>query len=1158
MGQHVTDSRSMGQGRTARGDRGPRGVTSRRVFLRTAAGGAAGVAAWSLLGGGPALAQTDAVGQTDAAARGPAAQTVSFDAGWLFGSFVSGSDQPGYDDSALATVTLPHTVAPLSWENWDPAAWEQTWIYRKHFDAPADTAGLRLFLDFQAALTGSTVTLNGTVITSNVGGYLPFSAEVTGDLKPAGNVLAVTLDSTFNLDVPPDRPAPYVSTSVDYWQPGGIYRDVQLRAVPQVFLADVFARPVNVLEETTRQVVVQVTVDAGLVPAGPATVAVELTDPDNSNKKVAAGTVPVTITATGQTTVTLTLDGPSDVTLWSPDNPKLYNMLATLTIDGEPLHDYQTRIGFREAVFQLDGFYLNGERTKLFGLNRHQFFPYAGGAMPDRVQARDAYILREELNCNMVRCSHYPQSEAFYDAADELGLMCWEEIPGWGYFGDAAWQQAAYQDLNDMIVRDRNHPSVIIWGAMPNEAGEYPAEYTLYNELAHSLDPSRQTGGDDPTPSDTTYVFDVFSRHDYSSVTGADGVREPTLAPPTDAAGKPYMVCEAIGALSGPAIYYRRFDTQAVQQGQTTAHATVQNISFSADAYCGLLAWSGFDYPSGNGNEYQGVKYTGVVDLFRVPKLGAAIYAAQVDPAVRPVIAPAFYWDFGTTSPVTSLPQAMICANLDELKVYVGGDLFATVTPDTTDYGSLPYPPSFVDFSSVDGTSLPGLRIDGYLGGRKVASTLFDADPSGDRLALAADNPAIDADGADATRLAFRAVDRYGNARPYVEGLVTLSVTGPAVLVGDNPLDFGATGGTGAVWVRSLPGSPGAVTVRASHPTLGTAEVKIEVQEVPNGPAAIPYGALTTTASPAFVAPGATTTITATLANNGLLELDSLTFAITVPDGWTAAAGTPVTFRAIGSGRTVTATWQVTLPAGANPGQAPVQVEAVYTSGAQRGVTYQTVDVLSSYATLAAAFNNTGISDDSDITAADFDGVGNSYSAEALTAAGLAPGATLTHDGITFTWPDVSPGQPDNVVAQRQTILLSGSGTALGVLGAGSPGESGSGTVYYTDGSTSSFSITLDNYFDASTGNDTIATLPYVNDSDPATAGDGGSTGQRKQTVYIFYTSAPITEGKTVQAVTLPTGGTVPASGRISGMHIFALGIGPLSATGTPVSGPAS
>jgi len=121
-----------------------------------------------------------------------------------------------------------------------------------------------------------------------------------------------------------------------------------------------------------------------------------------------------------------------------------------------------------------------------------------------------------------------------------------------------------------------------------------------------------------------------------------------------------------------------------------------------------------------------------------------------------------------------------------------------------------------------------------------------------------------------------------------------------------------------------------------------------------------------------------------------------------------------------------------------------VRVEAVYASGGQCGVTAQTTVVLSVYATLAAAFNDT------------------------LAAAGLATGAVIKHDGITFTWPDVPAGEPDNVVAQGQTILLSGSGTTLGFLGAGSPGnESGSGTVYYTDGSTSTFSITLDNYFDA-------------------------------------------------------------------------------------------
>ena len=111
---------------------------------------------------------------------------------------------------------------------------------------------------------------------------------------------------------------------------------------------------------------------------------------------------------------------------------------------------------------------------------------------------------------------------------------------------------------------------------------------------------------------------------------------------------------------------------------------------------------------------------------------------------------------------------------------------------------------------------------------------------------------------------------------------------------------------------------------------------------------------------------------------------------------------------------------------------------------------------------MAGAFNNTGISADTDVTAADFDGTGTSYSEQALTSAGLGPGAVITHDGLTFTWPDVPAGQPDNVVAAGQTILLSGSGTPLGFLGAaGSGGQHGSGTVYYTDGSTSTFQLTL-------------------------------------------------------------------------------------------------
>jgi beta-galactosidase len=451
--------------------------------------------------------------------------------------------------------------------------------------------------------------------------------------------------------------------------------------------------------------------------------------------------------------------------------------------------------------------------------------------MPARVQAKDARIMRHELNCNMVRCSHYPQAEAFYDACDEVGLMAWEEAPGWGYLGDADWLALAYRDIGEMIVRDRNHPSIIIWGARLNETPNNVPFYTSTNELAHGLDDSRPTAGAMAGLRLTKdYEQDVFAEDDYSSVIGADGLKEPVLQPPVSGVGRPYLVSEAVGTLSGPAIYFRRTDTQAVQQGQATAHGRVHDLAAADDRYCGLLAWSGFDYPSGSGNQFQGVKYTGVVDLFRVAKPGAAIYQAQRDPRITPVIAPAFYWDFGPTSPVTGLTGAMICANLDRLEVYVGGEHFASVTPDKQAYPNLDYPPSFVDFSAVDGSSQPDLRIDGYLGQDQVASRSLAADPAGDVLTLAADDAEIEGDGVDATRLVFRAADRYGAPRPYVTGDVTLDIEGPAVLIGDNPFDFAAAGGVGAVWVRSRPGSRGRVTVRASHPSLGRATAVIGIR----------------------------------------------------------------------------------------------------------------------------------------------------------------------------------------------------------------------------------------------------------------------------------------------------------------------------------------
>jgi beta-galactosidase len=1217
---------------------------------------------------------------------------TSFPAGWLFGPATADSDQPGFDDSGLETITLPHTVTPLSWRNWDPRTWEQTWVYRKHFHAPVERA--RVFLDIEAALTSAAVVLNGHTLPGNTGGYLPFTVELTDYLSDGGNVLAITLDSRFNADVPPDRPAPANARSIDFWEPGGIYRDVKLRIVPAVFIADVFAKPVNVLNPDQRAVHVQCTLDGAPNPGD--TITVDLLD---GSRVISTTSVPVT-------TSQATLDGLADITLWDIDNPKLYTVRTALVRDGIALHEHRTRIGFREASFTLDGFFLNGNRVKLFGLCRHQFFPFAGGALPARVQRRDAEIMRRELNCNVVRCSHYPQSAAFLDACDELGLMVWDEIPGWGYFGDAAWQQAAYQDVQNMIIRDRNHPCVIVWGAMPNEAGAHAAQYSQYNDLAHALDDSRPTGGDS-YPSDASFVFDVFTNHDYGSRTGPDGLRQPALVPPVDAAGKPYLICEAVGTLSGPALAYRRTSPQQLQQGLATAHAAVHDVSFSDDRHCGVIAWSGFDYLSdATGNCFGGVKYTGVVDLFRTLKPGAAIYQSQIDPELKPVIQPAFYWDFGSGYPVSSLPAAMICSNCDRLEVYVGGAHFATVAPDTQNYAHLPYPPSFTDFTGVDGSTRPELRIDGFLNGVQVASRRFSADPSGDRLAVTADHTELIADGSDATRVEFRAVDVHRNQRPYLRGEVRLAVTGPGVLVGDNPFAFGDAGGAGAVWIRTLPGSPGTITVRAEHPELGSATAVIEAIDADVAP--VPAGALAARTSRTVITPGSTVTLTGSFTNNGRVELDRVALAAQLPSGWAATAASDITFGHVRSGQSVQANWQVTVPADAPPQTAtitvlarfggvakasvPVQVpyaslpvsfsiigvngdfdggggsysaEALAAAGLTPGGTVRTPDgleytwpegqpdnalgsgqtvlvdgkpgatrlgllaactggscygtvivhyadgssaielvylndwtggpnasgpdqgfttfvaatkyvyavtvpvdpartvvavtlpnrsdVLNTtvnaahifavttgtpvvYPSLAAAFNNTGISPDGAAGGADFDGAGYSYSAQALAAKGLAPGATVVHDGLSFSWPAVPAGQPDNVIAMGQTIAVSGTGSRLGFLGASSPNAViGTGTVHYADGTASEYSFRLDDYWYApGAENDPVAAVPYLNTV----------TGRYDHTAYVFYASVPVAPGREISAVTLPPNGANPPTGRRQGMHIFAVAVG--------------
>jgi beta-galactosidase len=779
--------------------------------------------------------------------RAAGSRRESLTAGWRFGGAVP---HPGpedrldervvaewstadLDDSGWEAIDLPHTVVPLSWEAWDDRAWEKVWAYRRTFTVDV-APGERVFLDFDGAVTSAIVTLNGVQVGRNRGGYLPFGFEITDVVVAGENRLAVILDARFNINVPPNAPDPVSSSAIDFFQPGGIDRAVWLRYEPAAFIGDVALTHRDVLDSARRTTSAVITIDAvDAVDDAALTIRVRAGD------DIIAGTTsePLRVPA-GRSEHTVELGGLDRIRLWDVDDPALYQVEAVLTADGRDLHARSVRTGYREARFELDGFYLNGRRRYLMGANRHAYFPYAGFAMPDRVHRKDAEVLRRELNCLMVRCSHYPPSAAFLDACDELGLLVWEESPGWHFIGDTEWQEAALDQIERMVVRDRHRPSVVVWGARLNETPDNPDFYGRTEALVKRLDPTRATSGatNGEYFRSMTFQHDLFSYDDYTTRL-EDGDRRPDLVEPVR--DRPYLVSESVAARSSPTTHYRRTETAAVAQHQARDYAVAHDHARGDTSFSGLLAWLAFDYQSPRGNGRRGVRFTGLTDMFRVPKPGAALYRSQVAPTTRVVIEPAFAWDppqFGNAHGYADRPEtaewgpgseAIICSNCDRLEVYLGAELVGTVTPDRERFPHLEYPPSFVDLS-LTGRD-PELRIDGFVDGALVGSRRWSGDRTGDALELRADDQSLLADGSDATRVTIAVVDRYGNPRATALPTVSLEIDGPATLVGEPLVDLDRIGAIAAVWIRSQADRTGRVTIRAAAPGFGAGAAVVDM-----------------------------------------------------------------------------------------------------------------------------------------------------------------------------------------------------------------------------------------------------------------------------------------------------------------------------------------
>ncbi len=283
------------------------------------------------------------------------------------------------------------------------------------------------------------------------------------------------------------------------------------------------------------------------------------------------------------------------------------------------------------------------------------------------------------------------------------------------------------------------------------------------------------------------------------------------------------------------------------------------------------------------------------------------------------------------------------------------------------------------------------------------------------------------------------------------------------------------------------------------------------------------------TSSSALVNPGQAFTVKATLTNPSDSPLRGAAIDLSVPSGWTVTPSGTDSFGTVASGAAATATFHVTAPASATstPGPVDLVAHATYDELGQPQSLLGTAQLQVPFASLAASFDNAGITDDTDRNPSPnfegFDGEGTTYSAQGLASAGLAPGSSVTADGLSFTWPNVAPAPPDDTMAGGQIIRESGSGTKLGFLtAANNSPESGSCTVYYADGTTSTFTLDVGNFWYApgQSGNpsgDQVASVNYAN----------YPTGSSGHTIYVFEQSVPIDAGKTMEAVALPALGSV-------------------------------
>ena len=655
---------------------------------------------------------------------------IYIDQEWRFSEvFQQEMTQIDYDDSKMEKIRIPHTCKEIPFHYFDEHIYQMISGYRRILAAPKEWEGKKVLLTFDGVAHECEVYINGNKAGVHHCGYTAFTIDISSYLKYGeDNILAVKVDSRENLNVPPFG---YV---IDYMTYGGIYRDVYLEVKNPVYIEDAFlhaqierfekekSKAVLTTEVMLNQCAEDLTIrqylqrkesfgsdrnlakslkndkaenagenkDISIKYAGKNKCCKEdnlevigTNHKDASRKSCILGEVEVD----NQKKIILKYPV-KDITLWDVENPALYEVKTQILHNEEVLDEKIVTFGFRKTEFKNDGFYLNEKKVKIRGLNRHQSYPYVGYAMPKSMQIMDADILKKELGLNAVRTSHYPQSHYFLDHCDEIGLLVFTEMPGWQHIGNEEWKAQAVENVKEMVIQYRNHPSIILWGVRINESKDDDEFYSRTNAMARELDPYRQTGGVRALKKGNL-LEDVYTYNDFSH----DG-KVPGCEPKkniTSNMDKPYLVSEYNGHMYPT----KAFDWEEHRVEHALRHANVLNAIAGSEDITGSFGWCMADYNThkdfGSGDR---ICYHGVLDMFRNPKLAANIYSCLQEE--NPVLSLSSTMDIGE-HPACNRGKTWIFSNMDSVRMYKNDRFIKEYHSKDSGYRNLAHGPIVID-----------------------------------------------------------------------------------------------------------------------------------------------------------------------------------------------------------------------------------------------------------------------------------------------------------------------------------------------------------------------------------------------------------------------------------------------------------------------------